>query len=446
MTPRLTHVVLGLGAFALVACSDDSPTALRTLSPGDLRLATAPTTGPNQVPVANLVGTTSYPLYAGGGGGSTGTQVGVVNVTSSGTDAARTFNVTYQASPGYCFSEAHLDITGGEASELAGKNGNPAPGQFAYKWSGACTSTVSFPNLGPYALQSGNSFVIAAHAVVKGTGSAFNGANYVSGGTLATTIVNRRSGNVAGWQNGFVPHPAALVQIAGTDAQVWNTNQGILDPAAEPQADGAWLLNAGAQWVWETSLSQDPVQGTVIQMQVSTPSVPVATTGVLRITCDNGYRLVFGGMTISTDVDYPDASPANTRSSLAGITTQLDPMFDLVNSINLRQPFVSSDGWQSVESYNVNLAAGVNTFTIYGVNEYHASDDQSYFGVTEPPGTQQNNPAGCIYGIQANAAPGGPGIGSETAWGAPVNFGGSYGEPGNFSGKNWATFIYYRTK
>jgi hypothetical protein len=445
---RFQKVLYGatrVGALAAIAaCADRTPMGPSLSPESGPSLATAPTTGQYAVSVANLGGVTQYPLYAGGGSDSKGTLVGYVLVTSSAATVGgpRTFTVTYQANAGYCFEEAHLAITGGEASQFQGKNGNPAPGQFPYKSDPAgCESTITFSNLGPFTL-TGNAFVIAAHSVVSQVGTpGYAGGNFVSGGSLAVNVSGWRPGNLPGFIPQNQPAVPAWEPGADVDPSFWDT--GI-----SWQPDGAWLLSNGADWVWRTYRTAEPVVGEVVRMEASI-NVPVATTGTLRITCDNGYA-IYQGATKIAGGDGPTALLGTQLSdgfaTLAGLT----------GNTNLMQGNVSGDGWQSTEAYPVSLAAGANTFTIYGVNEYRAPGDvypgfpsgpAARAGGVEPNlGTIDNNPAGCIFGIQANGVPGVPGGGTETAWGANSSFTGTYGEPGNFGGSNWATYIFYRVQ
>jgi hypothetical protein len=294
-----------------------------------------------------------------------------------------------------------------------------------------------------------NAVVIAAHAVVHNLGGAaaltfVSGASGAPGTTLPGTVVNHRVGNVAGFTPVNIPLVAAWEPDSDTDPSFWDN---VI--AADPSGNGSWLLNNGADWVWESYRTTDPQQGSVIEVSAII-NVPAATTGTFRITCDNGYRVDLNGVKI-----------AGGDGASAGYTTQLSDDFatlaGLATNTNLKVANVNADGWQSVEAYPVSLLAGANTFRIFGVNEYELPDD-IYLGFPTGPGargpgddivgTIDNNPSGCIFGLVTTAV---PGTGSQTAWGAPNGFSGSpTAAPteagGNFPGENWATFFTYQVR
>lgn len=432
MVKEVRFLAAAAAALALGACAD-SPTGVRSLA----------ATGPNRLVVGSTVpgpatagSPVQYPLYAGGGGSGTGTLVGHVDVSSvlvSGNTYAIT--VSYVLTTG-CLNETHLQVSL-TAAAVPQKNGNPIPGQFDLSHDLSCTTTDSYTvnvNLGA----TDNAVVIAAHAVVTG----FGGANFVSGSTMPGTVVNRRAGNVSGFTAVNTPLVPAWEPNNNVDPSFWDN---VI--AADPSGNGAWLASHNADWMWESFRVADPVQGTVIQAN-AVVNIPVATTGTFRITCDNGYRVDFNGVTITTG-----------DGAVAGLGTQLSTGFatSIATNTNLKQANVSGDGWQTVEAYNVNLLAGNNTFTIFGVNEYMNPDD-THIGFAgfaggigaraagaDPVGTIDLNPAGCIFGLQAN------GTGSETAWGAPQGWNGSNTSDatsfgGNFPGKNWATYFVYQVR
>jgi hypothetical protein len=454
---RFTEVLYGatrVGALAAIAaCADRAPMA-PSLTPND---------GPNLLLVgagdATAVpgpGVATYPLYAGGGGDGPGTLVGEVRVTSAATATANVYNfqVTYDLTIG-CLTETHLSIQL-QASQVPQKNGNPTPGQFSQKGSHSCIDSYTYNqavNLGP----TDNAVVIAAHAVVKGGSGGSPGLpqqDYVSGSTLAATVTGFRPGT----QSGFTAQntPAVLAwEPFGAEPSVW-------DKVVGQDPNGAILQGAGADWVWRTERTAEPIQGEVVRM-VASVNTAVARGGVFRITCDNGYRLELtnaAGTSVLTTGDGVNA----------GYGTQLSNAFHnaIATNTDLSQlgggpaVNVSADGWQSVEAYNVNLTAGANTFTIYGVNEYMNTDDAhtGYPGPEaaggrladkDPVGDIVGNPAGCLFGLRANSTPGTPGTGSETAWGAPKSFDSTKGGlatilGGNFTGNNWATYFTYQVR
>jgi len=371
---------------------------------------------------------------------------------SSALVSGNTYNITvkYNLTLG-CLNETHLQI----ALSLSGvpqKNGNPPPGQFDNSHTLSTASCVTSDTyVIPFNMGAGtdNSVVIAAHSVVRNVSSpGFAGGTFVSGSTLTGNVVNHRAGN----QNSFTAVNTPLVLAwepdNNTDPSYWDSVV-----SADPSGNGLALLNAGADWVWESFRPLHPIDGDVIQANVSI-NIAAATTGTFRITCDNGYRVDLNGTTITNGGD----------GAAAGLVTQLSTVFatnaGLATNTDLKQTNVSAQGWQTVEAYNVNLLAGANTFTIYGVNEYQNLDDShpgfpGFGGIGigaaggDPVGTNEKNPAGCLFGLVANAV---PGSGTETAWGAPAS--GFSGDPkvaptelgGNFPGKNWATYFTYQVR
>ena len=452
---RFTKVLYGatrIGALAAIAaCADRSTVSPLAPSLGDdsrpLAIQISVADQPS-VPGPSVVGApASYPLYAGGGGSSAGTQVGTVDVysTSLGGNLYR-ITVTYNVYAGICLSETHLSIqlTAGGVPQ---NNGNPTPGQFEQKSGGGCDADGKVTYTKDINMGADNGVVIAAHAVVSGTGQ-IGAASYVSGSSLATTVVSRRVGN-----------SGTVTNVGAPAVDAWEPTNDPADPTlsfwdSAIFADGAagqWLVNNNADWIWESFRSQDPVQGTVIQMSAGINS-PVAQSGTFRITCDNGYRVALNGVTLTSGDGA--SSGYGTQLSTAfhnALTTNLAAGFDL------KQANVSADGWQSVESYSVNLLQGNNTFTIYAANEYQNTDDThpgypsgpaARSAGPDPVGTSDLNPAGCIFGLQTNGKS--VSIGQETAWGAPNGFSGATTGAGvtggNFGGRNWATYFTYQVK
>ncbi len=448
---RFSQVLRGAtraGALAAIAaCADRAPMMAPELSPEN---GPSFAVAPDGTEAPNLTGVSSYPLYAGGGGDGTGALAGYLRVSSTAVAGGRTFSVTYDAEPGFCFSEAHLNITGGNPQSMAGNNGNPAPGQFPYKSTAAgCVDQISFTT-GAIPLPAGqNAYAIAAHAVSQQTGTpAYAGASVVSTpGSVALT--GRRDGDVSGFTDLVGVNAVAAWEpdeVSGTS--FWDSQI-----AGDP--DAQWLAANGADWLWETfrtntrrlpgggteAAQSNTINGSVVRMTMAI-SPTAATTGTFRITCDNGYRVELTNSTGTSVI-------AGGDGALAAFVTQLSNSMSkgVATWTDLRQSHVSYDGWQTVEAYNVSLASGLNTFTIFGVNEYMNPDDPQITGQDQPRnpvGNETLNPGGCIFGVQAAAVPGVPTGGNETAWGANNGFGGKESEAGNFSGSNWATYIYYK--
>ena len=453
------------GVLALTGCADKS-----VVGPGASATPRAVIIGDGDqpsVPGPTAVGSpATYPLYAGGGGSGPGTLVGFVSVYSAAHTATAsnpndyTIHATYNAYPGFCISETHLSVQL-QATMVPQKNGNPIPGQFEHKGGGGCETSVQYSKV--VDLGGDDGVVLAAHAVVSGSGLVGAG-SFVSGGSLSAVVTARRSGDAAAASAVASTPVAKAWEAYGDPADVMPS---LWDAAiaADPHVDangrtgganGQWLLDSGADWVWESHRSNgvnasDAREGAVIKMEATVNS-PVAQGGIFRITCDNAYRVDFKGASITA----PDGATA-------GYTTQLSSgLFAALTSnlgagVNLRQPNVTADGWQSTESYNVTLSPGANTFTIYAANEYMNTDDahsgypvgpRRRAGTNDPLGTADVNPAGCIFGLQTDGVR--TSIGEETAWGAPNGFTGATTGTGlaggNFGGKNWATYFTYEVR
>ena len=99
-------------------------------------------------------------------------------------------------------------------------------------------------------------------------------------------------------------------------------------------------------------------------------------SGVLHITADNGYEVWLNG-------EYVGGAQV---------------MGDWQNS-NRTEPFVHSQGWQSVENYDVSakLQKGANTLIVTAANEYRGALDN------EETGTAESNPAGVIFELKATS-------------------------------------------
>jgi uncharacterized repeat protein (TIGR01451 family) len=140
-----------------------------------------------------------------------------------------------------------------------------------------------------------------------------------------------------------------------------------------------YTFPAEAKWIWESYRTQNPVAGDIIDFEktFTIPGTPIS--GTLHITCDNGYEVYVNGN------GYPAGDPR-------AISAQLGTGW---RTSNRGESFVHSDGWQSVESWDITdfLQSGSNTLDIGAANEHMGYlDGQSN-------GTQDTNPAGLIFEI-----------------------------------------------
>ncbi len=154
----------------------------------------------------------------------------------------------------------------------------------------------------------------------------------------------------------------------------WEYNNDI-DPSVWDTSLDYDFSISGADWIWESNRPVDPAGGDVVTFQntVTIPAGAINIVGNIHITCDNGYELTLN----STFVGWAQLG-AGWKAS------------------NLTKPFVNTNNWQTVESYDISslLVPGANTFIIDCANEYMGTLDG------QATGTQDNNPAGLIFEIE----------------------------------------------
>jgi hypothetical protein len=166
-----------------------------------------------------------------------------------------------------------------------------------------------------------------------------------------------------------------LTVVSDTNTQV-NSDAVI---AWEPDSDtdpSFWdtsidydFSGSGADWIWGSYRVTDPVNGEVLYFTrtVNIPSDATNITGVIHITCDNGYEL-----RLNTNF----VGDAQVHGAWQGS--------------DLTETYVDTSGWQSVEYYDITsfLTTGDNTFEFDCANEQMAG------------GTIDSNPAGLIFEIE----------------------------------------------
>ena len=367
---------------------------------------------------ALLFGTT-YPLYAG-----KTMPVGTVTVSGS----SPTLTVAYVLNMGYALVETHLHVAQ-NCAEIPQKNGNPIPGQFSYKRTYSPPRTPGDEyNIDVSGLNLSLGVCIAAHATVA----------ILSPGASTNVLVSGQPPSISTSGIQLLAQPVATNVTAKRIPPQTGTSG--LQPAVlawEPTAwatalssdpNGQYLVAAGAKWIWDLyrvgctssvcpDTNPETVWGSVVRLQhdfflAQAPMV----SGLLRITCDNGYVASLNGTEVGR-------AQVNGNVGLWSMSTFLN------------QATVPTGGWQTVEAWNVSslLRPGQpNTLSIDAANEeFKAKYDHPV------DGTIDINPAGCIFAL--TVVGGIPGR-QETAWGAPV------GPPGGnpFPGKNWATYILYQ--
>lgn len=357
-------------------------------------------------------------------------DVGDVIVNNTGIN----LQVTYQTTGGWALSETHLAVACDKNGIPLNRNGHPIIGHFPYStdhdpFVTSFTYIIPLTDLPSDCNSPADTIVIAAHAVVFNSFD-LQTMQVISGEPITTgrfnpsnskeTVIRRRPGDAAygfddvlaeinppvqaelSWEPcnalPFCPTPTANPPDPTPDPSLWDNN---IDDTPTGQA----LLNAGADWIWESYLSQDPLVGTVIRLKRTFDIPGDPQTGTLNITCDNGYEAFVNGTSVGS-------------AQVSG---------DWKNS-NLRQAFVDVNNWQSVESWNVGayLQNGSNTLIIDAANEEMIDGHDGH----SKDGTVVRNPAGCIFmlSVNYNAAE------EETAWGEGIRF----VEQGT-----WAMYFYY---
>jgi len=325
-------------------------------------------------------------------------NVGDVNVWNDGDN----LYVQYVTTGDWELVETHLDVNTSPAGINQTKKGNPIPGQFDYSMEHDPPVTTYTYTI-PLTWAPGTMLAIAAHAVVVDMGdtmimSAVSG----EGGTMVT---RRRAGNtmvftslnaaaVAAWE----PDGSYPTDPTGDDP--WDPS--LWDDGLIPSGYKQVLTDAGADWIWESYLVQDPLYGTVITLQNIFDIDGYPVSGDLYITCDNAYEAFINETSVGSA-----------------------QVFGNLETCALKQDCVDTTNWQSIEKWGVSgyLEGGENSLEIDAANEYFNPDDSS----NSSPGTQASNPGGCIFVLEIEYAP------QETAWGAGYDF----------RGKNWATYLKY---
>jgi hypothetical protein len=147
----------------------------------------------------------------------------------------------------------------------------------------------------------------------------------------------------------------------------------LADPNPPDPNDSVWdiqtgnfFTGSGADWIWE-SYRRVHEEGDIVYFEKTFNIPGDPTSGTLHITCDNGYEVYLNGMLVGS--------------------AQLGAGWE---TSNLTEAYVNSQGWQSVESYDVSslLVPGTNVLLIKAANEYMGPLDGQGLGA---------NPAGLIF-------------------------------------------------
>jgi len=169
-----------------------------------------------------------------------------------------------------------------------------------------------------------------------------------------------------------------MIVLSDTWTQVIRVN-GSTDDLPSP-AEAAWVhpdwsgidhsFPDDATWIWESYQVEHPVAGDVVDFEKTFTVEGSPVSANLYITCDNGYEVYVNG----------DGSPAGSA--------QLHNVGEIGwDESDLTESYVTSSGWQNVESWDVTgaIQPGENTLTIYTANEQMDGADP------------ESNPAGLIF-------------------------------------------------
>jgi uncharacterized repeat protein (TIGR01451 family) len=166
-----------------------------------------------------------------------------------------------------------------------------------------------------------------------------------------------------------------MTVISDTNTLVTYSSSGYAssgDPAELAWVHANWWPNLtysfpnGAQWIWESYRTQNPVAGDIVDFEKTFDIPGTLVSATLYITCDNGYEA------------YLNDQFVGSAQLGAGWRTS-----------DLTESYVNSSGWQSVESWDITalLQSGSNTLDIGTANEQMDG------------GTIDSNPAGLIFEI-----------------------------------------------
>ena len=305
-------------------------------------------------------------------------DAGTVTVWNDGTY----LYVKYSTTDGWVLTETHLDVAMSLEDIPQTKKGNPVIGHFSYRvmHDPVVTEYTYIIELGGWG--AGTELYIAAHAVVLREMTVI---------AVSDTSVQVTNGNVGGATYPYNAVPA-WEPFADADPSYWDDH---LDHD---------FSASGADWIWESYRIVHPIAGDIVRFQktfeIDEEEIEALTESELWITCDNGYEVYLNGMFFGSA-----QLGAGWRTS------------------DLTQPYVNTDSWQTVESYDISdlLLPGENVLEIAAANEYMGPLDNQH------DGTEDFNPAGLIFELNIASTQ------EETAWGAGDGF----------PGHNWAMYFTY---
>ena len=266
-------------------------------------------------------GSYSAPLNAG-----QSLLAGHVEVTTSATSVS----VLFVLEPGFVLTQAHVDVQSVPDDIPQTKNGNPIPGQFAQH--GRTVGPYVFAGLVP-----ATKYVVAAHAVV------WNGlttVNVVSSASTAGAVETNEPFNYAN---------CSFYTESDASKSVWDNGVGTTAYDA--------FTAAGADWIWDALNPKHPIEGDVVSFTETFDVGLVTGTPTLMITADNGYTVGLNGSFVG-NAQLGPGFPTTLKEEVIPGAPQTGDWG------------VASQGWQTVETYNVNLTSGQNTLAVTAANEY----------------------------------------------------------------------------
>lgn len=367
-------------------------------------------------------------LIADGGSIDTAVDVGDILIWND----ANNLYVKYVTVSGWCITETHLDVAT-VLGAIPQKNGNPIPGQFAYKDGFNCGDAIPTYVI-PLVLPTGTPLYIAAHAVVW---SAEN-----------LTVVSDTNTQVIE-VNGSLVDPSVDAVLAKEPVGYPNCNSYIEDANNSAWDNGigssytTTFTNAEAHWIWNTPHPENPILGDVVVFQETFPVDGLPFNTDLLITADNAFIAALNGAYVGSSISLGPGFPGTLKEQI--ISVPQDDSWE-----------VASQGWQKVESLALGgIVSGENTLTIIAANEYMCGGNATicndylgndrYYGWNNTskvytsginndpiPGNGQGvypcyNPGGLIFKASVDY------YREETAW----------GWDNDFTGKNWAKYIIY---
>ena len=310
-------------------------------------------------------------------------DVGTVSVWNDGEN----IHVEYETTGDWYITETHLYI---------GKNVPPtsAPGQFPYSMPHEpevdyYKYTIALDEIYAYKMQTNKKGKSTGVMITDGTpGVNVDETVYIAAHAV---VIHITDGSIDFYSDTTTTYKSYPVGPIGNNAVLAWVHPNWISDLDHTFTD--------AEWIWESYRVNNSVDGDIVDFY-KTVNIPglylLDASGIIYITCDNGYELYLNNYYLG--------------SAQLGF---------LWRASDLTESYVNSNGWQSVEDYDISehIKCGENRFWIPTANEQMDG------------GTVDSNPAGLIfegeicYKVVDQ---------EETAWGDGTNF-----------GTNWAMYFTY---